>query len=85
MVPRYLTMMCRPVAQSVYLAKNRSAARGHLLYHRWNTVSYGQRCFQYSAPVIWNSLPNDLRSKQSLTTIRRDLKTNLFRQAYLTI
>ena len=85
MAPRYLTTMCRPVAQSVYLARNRSAARGDLLYHRWNTVSYGQRCFQYSAPVVWNSLPTDLRSKQSLTAFRRDLKTYLFRQAYLTI
>lgn len=83
--PHYLVDMCRPVSDSLYLARNRSAARGDLMCQHWNTVHYGQRCFQFAAPKVWNSLPMAIRCKNSLDNFKKDLKTYLFRQAYLTI
>ena len=40
------------------------------------TVSYGQR---YSAPSTWNSLPQQVRSSDNVSTFRSQTKTHLFR------
>ena len=82
LAPRYLTELLRPVANRLYLTNHRSAAHGDLLYHSWNTVSNGQRGFDYSAPVVWNSLPSRIRDNDSILTFKKELKTHLFKQAY---
>ena len=42
-------------------------------------TSYGDRSFAVHGPVVWNSLPHDLRSTDlSLATFRNRLKTFLF-------
>ena len=46
------------------------------------TVSYGQRSFSYSAPSAWNSLPQQVRSSDKVSTFRSRTKTHLFRLAY---
>ena len=46
------------------------------------TVSYGQRSFSYSAPSAWNSLPQQIRSSDNVSTFRSRTKTHLFRLAY---
>ena len=48
------------------------------------TVSYGQRSFAYSAPSssTWNSLPQQVRSSDNVSTFRSRTKTPLFRLAY---
>ena len=46
------------------------------------TVSYGQRSFSYSAPSAWNSLPQQVRSSDNVSTFRSRTKTHLFRLAY---
>ena len=46
------------------------------------TVSYGQRSFAYSAPSAWNSLPQQVRSSDNVSTFRSRTKTHLFRLAY---
>ena len=46
------------------------------------TVSYGQRAFSYSAPSAWNSLPQQVRSSDKVSTFRSRTKTHLFRLAY---
>ena len=38
----------------------------------------GERAFSYTAPSLWNSLPDSLRTCTSLASFRRDLKTYLF-------
>ena len=45
-------------------------------------VSYGQRSFAYSAPSDWNSLPQQVRSSDNVSTFRSRTKTHLFRLAY---
>jgi len=40
--------------------------------------SIGRRSFEYAAPKLWNSLPQDLRSCTSITTFQGKLKTHLF-------
>ena len=46
------------------------------------TVSYGQRSFSYSASSAWNSLPQQIRSSDNVSTFRSRTKTHLFRLAY---
>jgi hypothetical protein len=82
MAPGYLQQMFHPVAQSQNVARNRSASRGDLLPQSWNTVAFGQRGFDYSAPIVWNSIPTSVRNCDSLTTFKKSLKTHLFRKAY---
>jgi len=41
-----------------------------------------QRGFSSSAPRVWNSLPDKLRSCSTLDTFRRTLKTHLFSVAF---
>ena len=38
------------------------------------TVSYGQRSFAYSAPSAWNSLPQQVRSSDNVSTFRSRTK-----------
>lgn len=43
-----------------------------------NTVTYGQSCFTYAGPELWNQLPPHIRNASSLTVFKRLLKTYLF-------
>ena len=44
---------------------------------------FGPRSFRVSGPVVWNSLPEDIRVPElSLERFRSMLKTHLFRQAF---
>ena len=38
----------------------------------------GRRSFCFGAPVIWNSLPDNIRNSPSLITFRKHLKSHLF-------
>ena len=42
------------------------------------TKSFGQRCFSFSGPTIWNTLPKDIRLSQTATSFKSKLKTHLF-------
>ena len=46
------------------------------------TKSFGERSFNYQAPVIWNSLPSSIRNASSLAAFKSNLKTYLFKQSY---
>ncbi len=43
---------------------------------------YGERTFTYKAAVLWNGLPDGLRSLSTVTQFKRGLKTHLFKQAF---
>ena len=45
---------------------------------RTRTVTYGDRAFAVAAPVLWNSLPEDIRDEAELSTFKTKLKTHLF-------
>ena len=46
------------------------------------TKSFGERSFSFSAPRIWNSLPQEIRHIDSSSSFKRALKTHLFRRCY---
>ena len=45
--------------------------------------NYGKRSFYFAGPSMWNSLPESLRSLDSLSAFKSRLKAHLFRLAYL--
>jgi len=45
--------------------------------------SYGHRAFSVAAPLLWNSLPQHVRDAESLDIFKRQLKTVLFKRAFL--
>ena len=47
--------------------------------------TYGSRAFAVAAPDLWNSLPDNIRSCDNLSTFKPLLKTYLFREAYITV
>ena len=49
---------------------------------RTKLITYGDRCFEYSGHLIWNSIPMCIRDQVSTPIFKRDLKTYLFREAY---
>ena len=46
-------------------------------------VTLGDRSFQVAAPKLWNALPRELRDIPNLHTFKRNLKTYLFKFAYV--
>ena len=63
-------------------ARLRSADDRHLLYEPLARKKCGSRAFQNAAPVLWNSLPLEIRSCPSLSLFQAALKTHLFRMAF---
>ena len=65
--PQYLVDCCTPVTDVVDRQRLRSATQ-----HRQSTV--GRRAFAMHAPMVWNSLPDDLRAQQDYESFRQGLK-----------
>ena len=61
----------------------RSSCSGILLKVTVPRKTIGQSSFSVAGPQMWNDLPINVRSAQSLTTFRKHLKTCLFRRHYL--
>ena len=40
------------------------------------------RAFSVAAPKLWNELPLDLRSLDTINLLKKHLKTDLFKKAY---
>ena len=47
-----------------------------------NRKSYGNRSFRVNGAKTWNELPNSIRSIESITEFKKNLKTYLFRKSY---
>jgi hypothetical protein len=62
----------------------RSTASDHYLLREPKTelVSGGDRSFSKGSPVLWNSLPYDLRTCDSLYCFKKGVKTFLFTKVY---
>ena len=43
------------------------------------TNSYGRRAFSYTAPSVWNKVPDYIRNAPSVMSFRKHLKTYYFR------
>ena len=80
--PSYLSEMLSTVASVPGLHGNRSAARGDLNIPRTKTVSFGPRSFEVAGPTLWNSLPVNICTANSLPLFKKLLKTFFFIKAY---
>ena len=71
---------CTPVTSQTGRSNLRSATTGQLIVPGPGTrTAYGSRSFAVHGPVVWNSLPAELRSPDiSLDVFRKQLKTFLF-------
>ncbi|XP_068708175.1 uncharacterized protein [Montipora foliosa] len=79
LAPSYLTTL---ITRYRPTRKLRSSSRSTLQVPRWKTSTYGDRAFSSAAPKLWNSLPDRIKSKQSLSSFKSSLKTFLFKSAY---
>ena len=61
----------------------RSANQCLLVIHRSNQSTYGDRAFSAAASKLWNTLPISVRQSRTLSIFKRNVKTHLFRQAFL--
>ncbi|KAK2553019.1 hypothetical protein P5673_025739 [Acropora cervicornis] len=52
------------------------------LVPRVKTSTYGDRAFSSAAPKLWNSPPDHIKSKHTITYFKSSLKTFLFKLAY---
>ena len=71
--PAYLFDLITPLPPS-----GRCSSSQNRLVTHFVKSSSGRRSFFYSAPTVWNSLPNSLRCSNSLDSFRSSLKTYLF-------
>lgn len=47
------------------------------------TKRYGDRRFDKAGSYLWNNLPSSLRNEQSINVFKKNLKTHLFKKAFL--
>ena len=78
--PRYLADRVSAYVPSRSL---RSADMSLLAVPRVNLERFGRRAFSCAGPSLWNYLPCVLRTQQDVERFRRDLKTYLFKQAFV--
>ncbi len=76
LAPSYLTELITP------LKGPRLAELRLLRVPKVNQVSFGDRSFAKQAPVLWNSLPQSIRSAPTVTAFKNRLKTYLFKCAF---
>ena len=80
--PSYLGPLVR-VADVSGRGALRSAGTNRILVPPVTSTTVGSRAFAVAAPLIWNSLPDDVISAESLPMFQRKLKRHLFCQAFL--
>ena len=61
-----------------------SSSLSPLLLRYFNKKSHGFRSFSYTAPHLWNHLPNNICIISTYKSFRKNLKTYLFNQAFPT-
>ena len=79
--PSYLTERLLRVADVDSRRRLRSASTAALIVPT-TRHTVGDRAFYVAAARIWNGLPLDVTSSQSLQTFRRHLKAHLFTRSY---
>jgi Reverse transcriptase (RNA-dependent DNA polymerase) len=79
--PEYLGPVIR-VADLPGRQALRSAGTNRLVVPPFKLSTIGRRAFPVAGPQIWNNLPEDITSLQSLPAFRRRLKTHLFSRSF---
>ena len=60
----------------------RSSCKLKLKLPKTKFKSYGDRSFSYTAPLLWNQLPDEVCSAQTVENFKSKLKTYLFKRAF---
>ncbi len=81
-LPPYLSSLLQTYTPPRML---RSSSEKLLRVCQFNLKSVGNRGFRVQAPKVWNSLPASLRNISDFQTFKSNLKTHLFRQAFLSL
>jgi hypothetical protein len=79
LAPQYICDMLTLLQNSRCL---RSSNKLLLKVPRSNTATYGDRGFSRASPMLWNSLPEDIKNSRNLDTFKRNIKTHLFKNAF---
>ena len=69
--PQYLVDCCTPVTDVVGRQRLRSATQQLMVVPRHRLHTVGRRAFAVHGPVVWNSLPDDLRAQQDYDPLDR--------------
>lgn len=80
----YFVDCCTPVTGVAGRQRLRSGMQQLMVvpWHRLSTVS--RRAFDVQCPMVWNSLPDDVRAQQDYVSLKQGLKTSLFSRYYHT-
>ena len=76
--PQYLVDCCTPVTDVVGRQNLRSVTQQLMVVPRHRLTTVGRRAFAVHGPMVWNSLPDDLRAQQDYESFRQGLKAWLF-------
>ena len=76
--PQYLVDCCTPVTDVVGRQRLGSATQQLMVVPRHRLSTVGRRLFAVHGPMVWNSLPDDLRAQQDYESFRQSLKTWIF-------
>ena len=79
--PAYLSDIITPKvrARSTRTTNTRELER---MDNRSTTKSYGFRAFTIGAPILWNSLPSQIRTELNINRFKTQLKTYLFKKHF---
>ena len=81
--PDYLTELLRIYKPTRQLRS--SSDTSILCIPTVRTHSFGQRSFSYAAPTVWNTLPYEIRSSNTISSFKSSLKTLSFSAVLLTV
>ena len=76
--PRYLSELLL----SYRPKRNLRSSKSHLIKENRVKTKYGSRAFENCGPLLWNSLPVNIRKTTCIIDFKKKLKTVLFQQAY---
>ena len=60
----------------------RSSSKRLLVVPHYNLKTYGGRAFSVNGPMLWNSLPNNIRETETLSTFKKQIKTFFFKRSF---
>ena len=83
LAPSYLADEFTRVSEIKSRRNLRSVSTANLVVPRFQRKTLGGRAFPVAAAQTWNSLSSHVTSSSSLTSFRRNLKTELFPRSYV--
>ena len=77
--PSYLSDLLKP-----YVPESNVQLRsgGRLNEPMLSSSTSSERCFEFYAPRLYNKLPDNIKSLNSVESFKKNLKTHIFRKAY---